>query len=289
MRLLVAFNPEASQVQDTLGDVAAWFDKNCDATLLTPRSQADLNQLLRRHGPDAERIVIGGGDGTISNALPVLLQLGKPLAVLPLGTANDFAKNLGLPQDGIACAHVALHGRVHKVDVGLVNGTPFLNVASVGLAAKVTRAQSKELKRTWRVLSYGIGLIRAAREARPFLFEIEVDGAGTWSGLAYQVSVGNGRYHGGGLTVAEHAAIDDAKLHLYIIVPGSPWQLLAGIIHLKFGFAKSNVVHRRTASQQITIRTSQPRSVSADGEIRTMTPARFTLLPRELQVVVPQN
>ena len=81
-----------------------------------------------------DRIVIGGGDGTISSALPELLALGKPLAVLPLGTANDFAATIGLPADPLEAADVALHGRPHAIDVGLANDRPFLNVASVGVA-----------------------------------------------------------------------------------------------------------------------------------------------------------
>ena len=111
-----------------------------------PGSQHELKETLLRDGPAADRIVIGAGDGTISNALPELLQLDKPLAVLPLGTANDFARSLGLPQDNLAAARVALHGRTHRIDVGLVNGRPFLNVASVGVAAKVNQGPIQRAK-----------------------------------------------------------------------------------------------------------------------------------------------
>src|SRR5512143_1320225 len=149
MRLLVAVNPGASRAEAGLSELAAWFGENCEAVFVTTRAQDELEEKLLRHGPTADRIVIGGGDGTISNALPELLQLDKPLAVLPLGTANDFARSLGLPQAGLAAARVALQGRAHQVDVGLVNGRPFLNVASVGIAAKISHAQSKELKGIW--------------------------------------------------------------------------------------------------------------------------------------------
>ena len=170
MRLLVAVNPDASRANVALNELAAWFGESCDLIFVTTTCQDELKETLLRHGRVADRVVIGG-DGTFSNALPELLQLDKPLAVLPLGTANDFARSLGLPQDGLAAARVALHGRAHQVDVGLVNGRPFLNVASVGVAAKVSQAQSKELKRTWHILSYLIGLLRVAQEARPFYAE----------------------------------------------------------------------------------------------------------------------
>ena len=288
MRLLAVVNPEASQVEAALTELAAWFEENCEAAFVTTTSQDELKNTLLRDGPAADRIVIGGGDGTISNALPELLKLNKPLAVLPLGTANDFARGLGLPQEILAAARVALHGRAHKVDVGIVNGRPFLNVASVGIAAKVSQAQSKELKSTWRILSYPIGLLRAAREARPFYVELVLDGAPAWSGAVYQVSVGNGRYHGGGLTVGEHAAVDDGRLNVYVVLPGTFWQLLACVAHLKFGFPKPDVLHRKS-SRHVRLRTSRPRSVNADGEISTKTPAELTLLPKRLTVMVPQS
>ena len=288
MRLLVIVNPGASRAEARLSDLAAWFEENCEAIFLTTRSQNELREALLRHGPAADRIVIGGGDGTISNALPELLQLDKPFAVLPLGTANDFARGLGLPQDSLAAAGVALHGRTHRVDVGFINGRPFLNVASVGVAAKVSQTQSKELKRIWRILAYPISLLRVAREARPFYVELVIDLQPAWSGAVYQVSVGNGRYHGGGLTVAEHAAVDDGKLNLYVVLPGTFWQLLACVTHLKFGLPKPDILRRRTA-RHVSLRTWRPRPVNADGEIVTKTPAEFTLLPKGLMVMVPDK
>ena len=98
MRLLAVVNPEASRVEAALTEMAAWFEENCEAAFVTTTTQDELKNTLLRDGPAADRIVIGGGDGTISNALPELLKLNKPLAVLPLGTANDFARGLGLPQ-----------------------------------------------------------------------------------------------------------------------------------------------------------------------------------------------
>jgi diacylglycerol kinase family enzyme len=171
------------------------------------------------------------------------------------------------------------------VDVGLVNDKPFLNVASVGVAAQISQIQSKELKRKWRLLSYAISLGRVASQARPFYAELAIDGAPAWSGFAYQLSVGNGRYHGGGLTVADQAAIDDGRLNVYFVLPGTFWQILACITHLKFGLAKPEVLRRRSG-RRVTIRTLRPRPVNADGEITTATPAEFAVIPKALTVMV---
>lgn len=285
MRLLILINPGASRADAALEELAAWFQQNCESTFVTTRSCDHLTQTLHRHGPEADRIVIGGGDGTISQALPHLLDLGKPLAVLPLGTANDFARSLGLPRDTFAAAQIALDGPIHNVDVGVVNGRHFINVASVGVAAEVSQVQSKEMKRSWRLFSYAISLLRAAIRSRPFRVDLTIDKDWTWTGLAYQVSVANGRYHGGGLTVAEHAAIDDGRLNVYFVVPGTFWQLVAAITHLKFGLTKPEILQRRSG-RHVTIRTRRPRPVNADGEIGTATPAEITLLPKALSVIV---
>ncbi len=288
MRVLVLMNPGAAQADAAFEDLAAWFNENCEATVVTTRSRHHLKQTLGRDGQDFDRIAICGGDGTVSDALPELLRLGKPLAVLPAGTANDFARCLGVPEDWAGAAGIALHGRTHEVDVGLVNDRPFLNVASVGVAVQVSRAQSKELKRSFRVLSYAIGLLSAARRSRPFHIKLHVDDEPVWSGFVYQVSIANGRFHGGGLTVDEQAVIDDQKLNVYFVLPGTFWQLVACVTHLKFGFVKPDVL-RQLSGRRVTIHTRKPRLVNADGEIGTETPAKFSLLPKALTVMVPQD
>ncbi len=288
MRVLVAVNPNASRCADVLPTLPGWLAERADSIFVACGSQDEMAQTLKEHGPGADRIVIGGGDGTISSALPELLALAKPLAVLPLGTANDFASTLGVPADVYEAAEIALGGRPHKIDVGLVNGKPYLNVASVGVAANVAHAQSAELKRRWRMFAYVISLVHAARESNPFIVKITVDGESTWSGPVYQVSVGNGRFHGGGLTVADHAAIDDGKLDLYLVTPGPFWELVACITHLKFGFAKP-VLLQRNCAEHVTIETRSPKPINADGETRSETPAEFSVMRQELTVIVPEK
>jgi len=288
LRVLIAINPKASRAEAALAALPGWFAERADATLVTTDSQEGLKGLLSEQGSQADRIVIGGGDGTISGALPELMALGKPLAVLPLGTANDFANTLGLPVDVVPASEVALGGRPHEIDVGLVNGHPFLNVASIGVAASVAHAQTAERKRRWRILAYPISLLRVARDSKPFVVTIKVDDKRRWKGPVYQVSVGNGRFHGGGLTVADHAAIDDGKLDLYLVSPGPVWQLVACVTHLKFGFS-APVLLQRSCAEHVSLTTSRPRHVNADGEIKTETPAEFTVNRRGLTVVVPES
>jgi YegS/Rv2252/BmrU family lipid kinase len=283
---LIVVNPNASRATDALPQIEAWFANCARATIVITRKKKDLKRILMAEGRTADRIVIGGGDGTLSKALPALLELQKPVAVLPLGTANDFARTLGLPADPLEAARIALEGREHRIDIGLANGTPYLNVASVGLASQVVEAQSKKLKRRWKVLAYAIGLMRAARSLQPFVVDLDIDKGPRWSAAVYQVGIANGRHHGGGLTVAEDAAVDDGKLHIYVVYPGTFWQLFACLTHLRFGLMKPNVLDRHTATH-VMLRTRRPRPVDADGRHATDTPAEFTLTRQALTVIVP--
>jgi len=287
--LLIVVNPNASRAEDAVPKLTEWFAAKADASVEIAHQKDDLKRLLEAHGPGADRIVIGGGDGTLSKALPILLELGKPLAVLPFGTANDFARTIGLPTDPLEAAEIALGGRVHSIDVGFANGEPFLNVASVGVASEVIKRQSKAMKRTWKVLAYAISLIQSVKHLQPFFIDIEIDGGPRWSEAVYQVSVGNGRHHGGGLTVAEDAAIDDGKLDLYVVRPGTFWQLFACLTHLRFGLMKQPTVLDRHAATHVKLSTGRPREVDADGRFATKTPAEFTLEPKALKVMVPRE
>jgi YegS/Rv2252/BmrU family lipid kinase len=285
--VLLVLNPGASRASDPAPQIRAWFAERVRLTFIDAKG-SDVARELERLGRDADLIVIGGGDGTISKALPSLLKLKKPFAVLPLGTANDFARTLGLPNDPLAAAEIAVNGRLHPIDVGLVNGKPYLNVASIGAAVKVAEAQSSGMKARWRVFAYPLALLRSWRALRPLSVAIDVDGEAAWSGLVYQVSVGNGRFHGGGLQVGPDAAIDDGMLDLYLIYPGRAWQLFASLLHLKFRFRRPEVLQRLRGAR-VALRTRRPHAVNADGELLTETPAEFAVQPCALQVIVPRE
>jgi YegS/Rv2252/BmrU family lipid kinase len=286
-RVLLVLNPGASRASDPAPQIRAWFAERARLRMIDAKAEGaalDIEHL----GRDADLIVIGGGDGTISKALPSLLKLKKPFAVLPLGTANDFARTLGLPSDPLQAAGIALRGRLHAIDVGLVNGKPYLNVASVGVAAKVAEAQSAETKKRWRMLAYALALLKAWRGTRPVHADIVIDGKPEWSGRVYQVGVGNGRFHGGGLRVAPDAAIDDGRLDIYLVQPGRFLELLRSLLHLKFNLARPKVL-TRTTGKHVSVRTRRPHPVDADGELLTETPAEFAVLPCALQVIVPRE
>ncbi len=245
-----------------------------------------LDHLIRERGPRADLIVLGGGDGTMNAASTALLELGRPFAILPLGTANDLARTLGVPQDPVAAAGLILAGATRRIDIGQVNDRHFFNVASIGLSVRVANALTKDVKRRLGSWSYPLTVYRVLKEGHSFSAEVR-GGTGTLALRSIQLAVGNGRFYGGGLVVDEAAAIDDHTLHLYSLKPQPMWRLLRRALAFRQGRHDDPEAVEALAGTSFEVVTKRPMPVNTDGEVTTSTPARFTVLPAALEVVAP--
>ena len=245
-----------------------------------------LPGLIRELASQVDRVVIGGGDGTLNAAAPGLIGIGLPLGIIPLGTANDLARTLGIPLDPEAAAQVIAAGQVRHIDLGEVNGHPFFNVASIGFGVDLTRALTRDSKRRWGALGYIFAGLRALDRLKPFSAEI-VEGGTTRRSRTVHVAVGNGRHYGGGMTISEGASIDDGRLDLYSLEVRSLWRLLLLAPALRNGRHQAWEEIHTLSGDEIELRTRRPRSVNTDGEITTRTPAHFRVLRGALGVYVP--
>src|SRR6478735_529461 len=131
-------------------------------------SREELSPMIVKHGREVDLVAVGGGDGTLNAAALGVIEAGLPLGVLPLGTANDLARTLGIPFDLEGAARVIAEGRTRHIDLGLVNGQPFFNVASLGLSAELAQKLTRDIKRRFGRLSYAIAALRVLSRARPF-------------------------------------------------------------------------------------------------------------------------
>jgi diacylglycerol kinase (ATP) len=287
-RALVVVNPasrngrqEISEALDRLRSGGlSLAESTCDC-------RADVSRCIVAHRDTVDCIIIGGGDGTLNAAAPGLLETGLPLGVLPLGTANDFARSVGVPLDVGAAADAISGGTTKGIDIGEVNGHPFFNVASVGLAADLAQRLTPDTKRRFGRLSYAISATQLLMEARPFHATLLI-GAKKTMVRTMQITVGNGRFYGGGNIVAADAQIDDGYLNLYSLEFSQVWRMALMIRSFKSG-AHGAVDEVRTArGTSFEVVTRRPRPVNADGELVTQTPARFTQRPQALTVYVPQ-
>lgn len=246
----------------------------------------ELDATIRRLAGEVGLVVLGGGDGTLNSAALALADTGLPLGILPLGTANDLARTLGIPTDPVEAARVIVAGHRRRIDLGMVNGRPFFNVASLGLSVSLTKQLTGAVKRRWGRLGYAIATGRALYRVRPFTALLRHDGREDRV-RTMQIAVGNGRYYGGGLTVEETARVDDAQLDVYSLEVGSPWKL--ALIYPAFRYGRHGAWRevRTIRCKELEIVTRRPRPVNTDGEITTATPARFSVRPQAVTVFAP--
>jgi YegS/Rv2252/BmrU family lipid kinase len=242
---------------------------------------------IERHAGRIDCAVVGGGDGSMSAALPGLLTTGVPLAIVPLGTSNNLARNLGIPVDlEEACAAIP-EGENRRIDVGWVNEIPFFNVAGMGLSIRVNREVPPESKRRFGMLAYAMTAVRLWRELHPFKAEIRA-GSSSLCARAHQISVCNGRHFGSGLVVSEEATISDGLLHLYS-VQADGWMDVGRIAASAWtGRHREKSPLLLVKGSELEIRTRKPMEIDVDGEIRTRTPARFRVDRDAVTVVIPK-
>jgi YegS/Rv2252/BmrU family lipid kinase len=244
-------------------------------------------QMIDEGCAGADVIVVGGGDGTLNVAASALLGCGRPLGILPLGTANDLARTLLIPPDPAGAMEVVVGGRIHPIDLGRVNGVYFFNVASIGLSVRVTRRVTPELKQRFGFLAYARAAAAEITRLRPFRARIDSENEHL-EVQAIQIAVGNGRYHGGGTPVAAEAEVDDRQLFLYSIPPQPMRQLLRLVPTLRRGKHAETPHVLLLHGKRVTLHTPHPMPVDTDGELTTSTPAHFEVLPGVLPVFVPE-
>jgi YegS/Rv2252/BmrU family lipid kinase len=287
-RLLLLRNPRASRGAAELDAALATLrDTGVEVDLHCPEDAEHMRFIIRASARSVDAVAVAGGDGTVNAALKPVLEAGLPLGVVPLGTANDLARTLGIPDDPQrACAVIAAAHR-RRIDVGWADNRPFLNAAGIGLSARVARRTSREQKRSWGPLSYPAAVLDAVRGQRAFRVRLKSAGA-TREWTSIHMAVGNGVYYGGGTPIAESCAIDDGCLDVYSVRPQPLWRLLGVALAVRTGFQErleTGVDVDRGPEFEVTTRPVL--TVTLDGEPAMRTPVRFRVAPRSLQVFAP--
>ncbi|MCA6951422.1 lipid kinase [Pectobacterium polaris] len=250
------------------------------------KDTGSCSDIIRTYADRVDFVIIGGGDGTLNSAAPGLVDTGLPLGVLPLGTANDFARTVGIPRDIRQAVQVIANGQQRIVDLGEVNGHLFFNVSSIGFSAALARGLSAKSKKRWGTLGYALAAFKLLKQSRPFRVEIEHDGIKERV-RTVQVSVGNGRFYGGGMAVADSAAPDDGLLDVYSLEVSHWWEMVALIPFIRKGTHGRWRKVRAFSAKQLTLNTTRPHDINADGELIGKTPAVFGIREKAIQVFAP--
>ncbi len=247
--------------------------------------QDDELERAAEWGP--ERVAVAGGDGTIGSAADLAGRLDVPLAVVPTGTANDFARAYGLPGDALAAAALAAEGEeTRPLELGrLADGRPFVNVASAGLASVAAR-NAQPLKPRLGPLAYGVGAVRAAARERPLPVTVRADDRTVFDGECWQLIVAVSGAFGGGSGVAE-ADPDDGRLDVVVIPAGSR----AGLARRAYGLRRRTIAQQHDVPHEqghvVEVTLPPGSEINVDGEIREGGLERVTVVPRGFRLVVP--
>lgn len=286
-RALLLINRHSRRGENSFAQAVEYLYAHDLELIIKPIKHTDqLPLVIKQYQDYLDLVIVGGGDGTLNAIVDSLVESKLPLGILPLGTANDLARTLKIPLSIPEACHVIANGVLKEIDLGCVNGKYFFNVASIGLSVDITQRLSKGLKRRWGVLAYAITAFSVMSRTRRFRAEIRVDGESIPI-KTVQIAIGNGRYYGGGMMIAEDAAIDDQRLDLYSIELKHWWQIFPLMWKLPKGEHDILPWVRTIEAQEIIIYTRKPYDINTDGEITTLTPAKFRVVPHALKVMTP--
>lgn len=282
---LIILNPAAK------GDKAARFhekiEKMTDGVEIRLTTRAgDAEEIARDAVKNGCRTVVAaGGDGTINEVVNGIGESGVHLGVLPVGTMNVLAAELGLPiKDLAACWKVITDGHVKQIDLATANERFFVQLAGVGLDAQVVRETDLEFRKNFGPLSYVVSVAQIASRKPPKL-DIHLPDSTKREGCF--VLIGNGRYYGGPFHVFGEAEMDDGLLDVLVFHDLGYLDIVRYTQSLIFGGLSklSNVDYFQTPSLRVTSEEEVP--VELDGEVDFDVPVEFAIAPTKLGVCAP--
>jgi diacylglycerol kinase (ATP) len=241
-------------------------------------------------------LIVAGGDGTVNDVVNGLGKAGFPkdvtLGILPAGTGNDLAATLCIPENTQLAEQIIRHNRERQLDVARVRSEGigeryFINVATGGLGAEISDANDEELKKRWGKLSYLRASLEVARTFDVRELTLYVDGEGHHVN-AVNIAVGNGRYAGGGWPATPKANPEDGLLDVVVIEALGMADLLdlAPAALAESDYLDSDGV-LFVRAKEIRVETQPPGlEFTVDGEVIGNEPARFSVLPHTLKVIV---
>jgi diacylglycerol kinase (ATP) len=234
-----------------------------------------VDEAERAAAAGADRLAVAGGDGSVAPAAAAAGAAGLPLALIPAGTANDFAVRMGLPSEPHEACRLAVHGtRLLEPELGWMDGRPFVNVASAGLpgpAARIARAW----KRPLGTLGYAAGALVAGATAKPVSAAVECRGATLFEGAAWQVTVAASGAFGAGARIAE-ADPQDGALEVVAVAAGPRRRLVALGYRLRSGGSLHGLEGTRQGRcENAVVRVPDRTEWNVDGELVRSGTARF--------------
>ncbi len=286
--LTVIVNPTARRVRSGgLDGALARLCVGARVTMLETAQRGDAEAMTRAAlatKPDA--IVAAGGDGTINEIINGMAGSPVPLGILPLGTANVLAAEIGLPTNPVKAAEVILDGRTRPIHLGECNGRLFAMMAGIGFDARVVQAVSPALKRRLGKTAYVIESLAELGRHRPTEYRVSVDGGPPQT--AGTVIIANGHYYGGRFIVAPSARLDSADLYACLFEHGSRIDALGYSAAMVLGALRFLSSVSRQPARMIRVEGPEGEPVQADGDIIGYLPIEVRVAASTLTIIAPE-
>jgi YegS/Rv2252/BmrU family lipid kinase len=255
-----------------------------------PKSRKAPAQVRRALDDGAELIIAWGGDGMVQRCIDVLAGTGVTLAIIPAGTANLFATNLGIPKDIEQAVAIGLHGARRTLDVGRFNGERFAVMAGAGFdAAMIRDAGEGGLKERLGRVAYVWTGSKNLR-SKPFRADIKVDGVDWYNGKASCILLGNVGKLFGGVEAFEDARPDDGKLELGVVTAEGLLEWGRILARTAAGSANASPFVQTTKASSVKVKLNRKVLYELDGGDRTKTKAfKVKVEPGAITVCVPSS
>jgi diacylglycerol kinase family enzyme len=276
---------KADEIKDLLSAAGV------DARVSQVTSGADIKDLVTRAmDSNADVIAAAGGDGTVSAVASMLIGSSKTLGVLPLGTLNNFSKDLGIPQDLEGAVAVLAADNRTRIDVGNVNGTYFINNSSIGLYPRIVLHRERQQRlgrgKWWAAAWAALRMLRISPFVRVKLMLEDKE----ISRKAPFVFIGNNEYEMDLYNIGRRAELNKGVLSIYLLSGGGRWGVVVMVVRTFLGLLRQTKDFEELRTRELTIEMRRKRVlVATDGEVSVMeAPLKYKIEPEALNVIVPR-
>jgi YegS/Rv2252/BmrU family lipid kinase len=233
----------------------------------------------------APMVIVGGGDGSLSCAVDHLVEHDCVFALLPLGTANSFARSLDIPLDLDGAVGVIAHGRRRRVDLGMIDDDYFANCAAIGISPLIAQTVPHGLKKTLGRVGYLAWAAFQLTRFKPFKLTVG-EGASAETLEALEVRIANGPFHGG-TELVDEARLDSGEIVVQAVTGRARtrllWSWAASVLRLDARHATT----REFRGRSLRVATDPPLPISIDGEVTVKTPVTARAAAKAIEVAVP--
>jgi YegS/Rv2252/BmrU family lipid kinase len=247
---------------------------------------AQLAAIVKQAVTEAPMVIIGGGDGTLSSTIDFFKGRDTVFAILPLGTANSFARALQLPLDLEGAIGVIAGGVPRRIDLGCINGDYFGNSAVIGLSPLIAETIPHKLKKYFGRAGYALWAAKVGIRFRPFRLNIDYGEAHAkvW---ATEVRIANGGYFGG-VELVEGAEVDSGEIIVQVVSGKSSRNLLQSWVSNMLKLRNRDQWQAEIRARELWLSTDPQLGVTIDGELATTTPIHVRVIPDAIAIAAPR-